>query len=66
MRLIDYRAAYIRSVAEWLLRVCSREVIQSSVDSSVACFCKMCMLNTEPSSNVVNLVERNVPHTAYV
>jgi len=63
---IDYRAAYIRSVAELLLYGCSREVIQSSVDSSVACFCMMCMLNTDPSSNVVNLDERNIPHTGCV
>ena len=65
MGLIDYRAAYIRFVAEWLLHACSREVLQSSVDSSVACFYMMCLLNTDPSSNV-NLDERNIPHTGSV
>jgi hypothetical protein len=65
MGLIDYRAAYIRSVAECLLHMCSHEVIQSSVDSSVACFCMMYMLNTDPSSNV-NLDEINIPYTGSV
>ena len=61
MGLIDYRAAYIRSVAEWLLHASSCEVLQSSVDSSVASFCMICMLNTDPSSNVLNLDEEIYP-----